>query len=79
VPSSADLILRTLETLGFEWDAAVLWQSTRTDAYQQALQTLINLLGLAACTRSELRRQTPPMPNPAMNCTIPPLPLWPTT
>jgi glutamyl-Q tRNA(Asp) synthetase len=57
VPGSADLILRTLETLGFEWDAAVLWQSTRTEAYQQALQVMINQGSVYACscTRSELQ------------------------
>lgn len=56
VPGSADLILRTLEVLGFEWDGPVLWQSTRSDAYQQALQTLIDQRAAYACscTRSEL-------------------------
>lgn len=57
VPGSADLILRTLEALGFEWDGPVLWQSTRSDAYQQALQTLIDQRAAYACscTRSELQ------------------------
>lgn len=57
VPGSADLILRTLEALGFEWDEAVLWQSTRTGVYQQALQALIDQGSAYACscTRSELQ------------------------
>lgn len=57
VPGSADLMLRTLEALGFEWDGPVLWQSTRSDAYQQALQTLIDQRAAYACscTRSELQ------------------------
>ncbi len=57
VPGSADLSLRTLEALGFEWDGPVLWQSPRSEAYQQALQTLIDRGSAYACscTRSELQ------------------------
>lgn len=40
VPGSADDILRTLEAFGFEWDGPVLYQSTRIDAYQAALEQL---------------------------------------
>lgn len=40
VPGSADGILRTLERFGFEWDAPVLYQSTRIDAYREALDQL---------------------------------------
>jgi glutamyl-Q tRNA(Asp) synthetase len=57
VPGSADLILHTLEALGFTWHGPVLYQSTRTEAYQQALQQLIDQ-GLSypcSCTRSELQ------------------------
>ena len=37
----ADLdILRTLEFYGFEWDGPVLYQSTRTEAYEAALEEL---------------------------------------
>ena len=40
VPGAADNILRTLERFGFEWDGRVLYQSTRYDAYRQALKRL---------------------------------------
>ncbi|MGC3980161.1 MAG: tRNA glutamyl-Q(34) synthetase GluQRS [Steroidobacteraceae bacterium] len=57
VPGSADLILHTLEAFGFIWDESVLWQGTRTTAYEAALQRLIDA-GLSypcSCTRSELQ------------------------
>lgn len=56
VPGSADAILRTLEKFGFRWDGEVLFQSSRHDAYEQALATLLEA-GLAypcACSRSEI-------------------------
>jgi glutamyl-Q tRNA(Asp) synthetase len=40
VPGSAAEILRTLERFGFEWDGPVLYQSTRLDAYREALDQL---------------------------------------
>ena len=40
VPGSAAGILRTLELFGFEWDGPVLYQSTRLDAYHEALDQL---------------------------------------
>jgi glutamyl-Q tRNA(Asp) synthetase len=40
VPGSAADILRTLEHFGFEWDGPVLYQSTRLDAYREALDWL---------------------------------------
>ena len=46
----------TLEHYGFEWDGPILYQSTRGDAYVDALQALIDA-GHAfpcACTRSDL-------------------------
>ncbi len=57
VPGSADLILRTLEAFGFEWDEAVRYQSRQFAVYEQALQTLIdrNLCYPCSCTRSELQ------------------------
>jgi len=40
VPGSADDILHTLEHFGFTWDGPVLYQSTRIDAYHEALEQL---------------------------------------
>ena len=56
VPGAADDILRTLECFGFAWDGAVLFQSTRLDAYAEALAGL-QAAGLAygcACSRKEI-------------------------
>lgn len=65
VPGAADDILRTLDIFGLTWDEAVLFQSSRTAAYQQALHSLIDR-GLAyrcSCSRSEL--QALPQPESA--------------
>jgi glutamyl-Q tRNA(Asp) synthetase len=40
VPGADADILRTLERFGFEWDGPVLYQSTRLDAYREALERL---------------------------------------
>lgn len=40
VPGSAADILRTLERFGFQWQGPVLYQSTRIDAYREALDEL---------------------------------------
>jgi len=51
----ADDILRTLERFGFEWDEPVLYQSSRIDAYRDALATL-RRVGAAypcSCSRRE--------------------------
>lgn len=52
----ADEILRLLEACGFEWDGAVVYQSRRKEAYQAALEWLVDA-GHAypcACSRSEI-------------------------
>lgn len=56
VPGSADLILRTLERFGFEWSGQVLYQSSRTAAYEAALQTLLDGGNAfpCACSRREI-------------------------
>jgi glutamyl-Q tRNA(Asp) synthetase len=57
VPGSADLIIRTLDTFGFEWNGSILHQSSRREAYEAATEELLNA-GLAfhcSCTRSELQ------------------------
>jgi glutamyl-Q tRNA(Asp) synthetase len=55
-PGAADDILRTLESLGFEWDGAVMRQSARSDAYRLALARLqrTGALYACACTRAEI-------------------------
>ena len=40
VPGADADILKTLERFGFEWDGPVLYQSTRLDAYREALDRL---------------------------------------
>ncbi len=56
VPGAADDILRTLERMGLEWDGSVLFQSTRTQAYEQALAQLSSrgLVFPCSCSRSDL-------------------------
>lgn len=40
VPGAADAILRTLDAHGLHWDGPVVWQSTRDEAYREALAQL---------------------------------------
>jgi glutamyl-Q tRNA(Asp) synthetase len=56
VPGSADSILRTLEAFGFEWHGPVMYQSTRSDAYQAALDRLFasGSVYYCSCSRSEI-------------------------
>jgi glutamyl-Q tRNA(Asp) synthetase len=55
-PGAADLILQTLEDHGLHWDEAVLYQSQRHQAYQEAMEWLItqNLAYSCCCSRQEL-------------------------
>lgn len=56
VAGSAAGILRTLERFGFEWDGDVVYQSTRGQAYADAIDRL-RAEGLSypcACSRSEI-------------------------
>jgi len=55
-PGFAQTQLRDLAALGLESDGPVLWQSTRTQAYQQALHTLFErgCLYPCQCTRKDL-------------------------
>jgi glutamyl-tRNA synthetase len=57
VAGSADQILRDLEWLGLDWDGEVMYQSTRTDAYAQAM-SVIKSKGLVYpcfCSRKDIR------------------------
>jgi len=54
VPGADEDILHALQAFGFEWDGPVLYQSTRTEAYRDALDRL-KQLGAAypcSCTRT---------------------------
>ncbi len=56
VSGAADGILRTLEVFGLYWDESVIYQSQRTDAYEEALLHLqtIDAVYPCACTRKEI-------------------------
>jgi len=58
IPGMTDDILRTMESLGFQWDGGIAYQSRRTEAYQAALARLLR--GGAAypcgCSRAEIAR-----------------------
>lgn len=57
IPGAADTILRQLEQHGLHWDGPVLYQSQRSTAYQQAIQTLADtgLIYPCVCSRARLR------------------------
>src|SRR5687768_3839015 len=62
----AAAILRGLENLGLTWDGPVLYQSTRDEAYAEALSQL-NRAGLVyhcTCTRSDLNLAQPGVDGP---------------
>ena len=56
VPGAAEAIVATLARLGFEADAPVLFQSTRSAAYQQAFERLreAGLVYPCGCSRREI-------------------------
>jgi glutamyl-Q tRNA(Asp) synthetase len=55
-PGAEGEILRCLEALGFEWDGALVHQSTRREAYHAALHRLRSHAAVypCACSRSEI-------------------------
>ena len=58
LPGAADLILRTLEGLGLEWDEQVVYQSARKPLYRDITEELLQL-GAAypcACSRADIAR-----------------------
>ncbi|ALO46988.1 tRNA glutamyl-Q(34) synthetase GluQRS [Pseudohongiella spirulinae] len=54
-PGAADQILRTLDVYGLHWDGDVVYQSTRLDAYQDALDRLEQVGLTFRCTCSRKR------------------------
>lgn len=56
LPSAAGEILRTLEAFGFAWDGPVVYQSQRSPAYRQALETLRSRAAIypCGCSRKEI-------------------------
>lgn len=48
-PGAADAILRTLEAHGLHWDGEVLYQHTRPEAYQDAIERLRGMDMIYAC------------------------------
>jgi glutamyl-Q tRNA(Asp) synthetase len=54
VRGAADAILRQLETCGLTWDGSVLYQSSRTELYREAMLKLQSRVYPCACTRREL-------------------------
>ncbi|MGC4048951.1 MAG: tRNA glutamyl-Q(34) synthetase GluQRS [Paludibaculum sp.] len=53
---AADVILRTLETCGLEWDEPVVYQSQRKGLYRRELDRLVAMGAVfpCACTRKEI-------------------------
>jgi glutamyl-Q tRNA(Asp) synthetase len=56
VRGAADDILRTLNSFGFEWDGALVYQSQRKDMYHRALDYLLEqgVTFACACSRREI-------------------------
>ncbi len=56
VTGAADQILHTLDLYGFEWNGPVLYQSSRFEAYEAALETLRQqgLLFPCGCSRKDV-------------------------
>lgn len=59
VKGSAENIIQTLETFGFEWDGEVLYQSQRFEAYEEAIQHLVKkgLVYACECSRKKLKAE----------------------
>ncbi|MHB8424751.1 MAG: tRNA glutamyl-Q(34) synthetase GluQRS [Gammaproteobacteria bacterium] len=55
-PGAADTILRSLDAFGLHWDGALLYQHSRLDAYQAAVERLraAGLTFPCACSRTEI-------------------------
>ena len=55
VAGAADCILRTLDRYGFVWDGSVMWQGGRGEAYQAALDQLMDAGRIYGCDCSRKR------------------------
>lgn len=66
IPGASDTILRQLEQHSLHWDGDILYQSTRSEAYNQALEQLrqANHLFPCACSRQELNTNRGVHPTP---------------
>jgi glutamyl-Q tRNA(Asp) synthetase len=60
VPGSAESILRSLESLGLEWDGEVLYQSDRIDSYLAIARDLVadGRAFYCMCSRQDIRDAT---------------------
>ena len=61
---ASEEMVRQLKGYGFEWDGPVVYQSQRSQAYQQALARLHakHQLYVCACSRKQLRQRQPQTP-----------------
>ncbi len=57
--NSISSIINTLESYGYQWDGDILYQSQRSEAYQDALDSLGKLAYPCTCTRKFLQKQVP--------------------
>jgi glutamyl-Q tRNA(Asp) synthetase len=73
VCGSADQILQTLDALQLHWDGAVLYQSTRTAAYEHATERLLaaKRAFLCSCSRSEIETAQPANRKPGEDAVYP--------
>jgi glutamyl-Q tRNA(Asp) synthetase len=62
VPGSAEEIVATLDSFGFQWNESIVRQSERTELYRAALERLIaaDLAFPCSCSRTELQADQPP-------------------
>ena len=56
IEGSDTALIKTLETFGFEWDGEIIYQSSQTRHYQQALEQLVSqtLVFPCLCSRKKL-------------------------
>ncbi|QSX40107.1 tRNA glutamyl-Q(34) synthetase GluQRS [Shewanella cyperi] len=57
VPGASDAILRTLEAFGLHWDGEVLYQSSRTEAYEERITRLLSAgeAYFCQCSRKQIQ------------------------